>query len=147
MSLVLILFPSRFIIIFSRLQRGTKVNKRHAPLWQAWGVLEFRYGTPEDSRDIFQQGIWACSQLSGGQSGGYKCARLWQAWGVLEAAEGDYAAARRCWSRALDADTRNVATITAWTLMEEDLNNDQDAVSIFERESILLIIDCILLLL
>jgi hypothetical protein len=59
---------------------------------------------------------------------------LWQAWGVLEAAEGDHAAARRCFSRALDADKRNVAAITAWTLMEEDLGNAQDARSIFESK-------------
>jgi tetratricopeptide (TPR) repeat protein len=116
------------------LRRGTEVDKRHASLWQAWGVLETRYGTTEVARNIFQQGIWNCSQLSGGQSGGYNCARLWQAWGVLEASEGDHAAARRCFSRALDADNRNVAAITAWTLMEEDLGNAQDARSIFESK-------------
>lgn len=117
----------------SLLRRGTEVDKRHASIWQAWGVLETRYGKAEVARNIFQQGIWNCSQLSGGQSGGYCCARLWQAWGVLEAAEGDDAAARRCFSRALDADNRNVAAITAWTLMEEELGNAQDARSIFER--------------
>ena len=58
-------------------------------MWQAWGVLETRYGNPEEARNVFQQGIWACSQLGGCQSGGYNCARLWQAWGVLEAQEGD----------------------------------------------------------
>jgi len=115
------------------LERGTEVNKRHAPVWQAWGVLETRYGEPEVARDIFQQGIWACASLSGGKSGGHKCARLWQAWGVLEAREGDYAAARRCFNRALDADNRNVATITAWTRMEEDIGNFEDARHIFER--------------
>jgi hypothetical protein len=117
------------------LRRGTEVDKRHASIWQAWGVLETRYGKAEVARNIFQQGIWNCSQLSGGQSGGYCCARLWQAWGVLEAAEGDDAAARRCFSRALDADNRNVAAITAWTLMEEELGNAQDARSIFESKS------------
>ena len=71
------------------LRRGTEANKRYAPVWQAWGVLETREGNPEEARNIFQQGIWACAQLTGGQSGGYDCARLWQAWGVLEAAEGD----------------------------------------------------------
>ncbi len=54
---------------------------------------------------------------------------------MLEAAEGDDAAARRCFSRALDADNRNVAAITAWTLMEEELGNAQDARSIFESKS------------
>lgn len=97
-------------------------------------MLETRYGTVEVARNIFQQGIWNCSQPSGGQSGGYSCARLWQAWGVLEAMEGDQAAARRCFSRALDADNRNVATITAWTLMEEDLGKTMDARSIFESK-------------
>jgi tetratricopeptide (TPR) repeat protein len=117
----------------SRLRAGTNVNKRHAPVWQAWGVLETRYGTVEDARDIFQQGIWACAQLAGSQSGGYECARLWQAWGVLEAREGNFLAARRCFSRALDADNRNVAATTAWALMEEGLGNLNDARSIFER--------------
>lgn len=117
-----------------RLRAGTEVNKRHAPVWQAWGVLETRYGQADDARRIFQQGIWSCAQLAGGQSGGYACARLWQAWGVLEAREGDHAAARRCFSRALDADTRNVAAVTAWTLMEEELGNYLDARSIFERK-------------
>ena len=116
-----------------RLRRGTEVNKRHAPVWQAWGVLETRHGNPDEARSIFQEGIWACAQLAGGQSGGYKCARLWQAWGVLEAMEQDYAAARRCFSRALDADNRNVAAITAWTQMEEDIGNVKDAGLIFER--------------
>lgn len=97
--------------------------------------METRYGTASDARHVFQQGIWECSQLSGGQSGGYNCARLWQAWGVLEAGEGEHAAARRCFSRALDADNRNVATITAWTLMEEELGNERDSRSIFESKS------------
>jgi tetratricopeptide (TPR) repeat protein len=92
-----------------------------------------RHGYPEKARKVFQQGIWACAQLSGNQSGGYHCARLWQAWGVLEASEGDHAAARRCFSRALDADSRNVATVTAWAQMEEDLGNAQDARMLFER--------------
>ena len=115
------------------LHRGTTVNKRHAPVWQAWGVLETRYGNADDARDIFQQGIWACAQSGGGQSGGRRCARLWQAWGVLEAREGDYAAARRCFGRALDADNFNVAAVTAWTQMEEELGNIRDARMIFER--------------
>lgn len=123
-----------FIYELFRLRRGTEVNKRHAPVWQAWGVLETRHGRAQKARDIFQQGIWACAQLAGGQSGGYRCARLWQAWGVLEAKEGDYEAARRCFNRALDADNRNVAAITAWTLMEANLGKYSDARHIFERE-------------
>ena len=115
------------------LKRGTEVDKRHAPVWQAWGVLETRYSTAKVARDVFQQGIWACAQPGGGQSGGRRCARLWQAWGVLEAQEGDHAAARRCFSRALDADQRNVASVTAWALMEADLGEFADARSIFER--------------
>lgn len=115
------------------LRRGTEVSKRHAPVWQAWGVLEMRHGYPEEGRKIFQEGIWACAQLAGNQSGGYHCARLWQAWGVLESREGDYAAARRCFSRALDADGRNVATVTAWTQMEEEIGNSKDARALFER--------------
>lgn len=116
-----------------RLRRATEVDQKHAPAWQAWGVLETRYGTPTDARDIFQQGIWACAQSGGGQSGGRRCARLWQAWGVLESLEGDHAAARRCFSRALDADTRNIAAVTAWARMEQETGNILDARSIFER--------------
>lgn len=115
------------------LRRGTEVDKRHAPLWQAWGVLETKYGTAQAARDVFQQGIWACAQSSGNQSGGRRCARLWQAWGVLEAREGNVAAARRCFGRALDADARNIPAITAWTRMEGELGNYPDARSIFER--------------
>lgn len=96
-------------------------------------MLETRQGNPDEARSIFQEGIWACAQLTGGQSGGYQCARLWQAWGVLEAQEGDYPASRRCFSRALDADKRNIAAITAWTLMEEEIGNLKDARKIFER--------------
>ena len=105
-------------------------------------MLETRFGKADVARNIFQQGIWNCSHLSGGQSGGYNCARLWQAWGVLEAAERDDAAARRCFSRALDADNRNVAAITAWTLMEEELGNAQDARSIFESKFLLQLSCC-----
>ena len=115
------------------LRKGTVIDKRHAPVWQAWGVLETRYGEPDDARDIFQQGIWACAQSGGGQSGGRRCARLWQAWGVLEAREEEYAAARRCFGRALDADNCNVATVTAWTQMEQEIGNIHDARMIFER--------------
>jgi tetratricopeptide (TPR) repeat protein len=115
------------------LKRGTIADKKHAPVWQAWGVLESRHGAVEIARDLFQQGIWSCAQPSGGQSGGRHCARLWQAWGLLEEGEGDYAAARRCFSRAIDADNRNVAAITAWTSMEERLGNLCDARAIFER--------------
>ena len=114
------------------LRKGTIINKRHAALWQAWGVLETRHGKPEDARNIFQQGIWACAQPSGGQSGGRRCARLWQAWGVLEAQEADYAAARRCFSRALDADSRNVPAVTAWTVMEKNRGKYHEARLIFE---------------
>lgn len=103
-------------------------------MWQAWGVLETRHGTASDARDIFQQGIWACAQSSGGQSGGRRCARLWQAWGVLESNEKEYDAARRCFSRALDADKRNAAAVTAWTLMEEGLGKYSDAKLIFESK-------------
>ena len=116
-----------------RLKKGAEVSKRHAPVWQAWGVLESRYNSAKAARDVFQQGIWSCAQPGGGQSGGRRCARLWQGWGVLESQEGDYAAARRCFSRALDADKRNVAAVTAWTLMEAELGNISDARSIFER--------------
>lgn len=115
------------------LQRATQVNKRHAPAWQAWAVMEARDGNPEEARNIFQQGIWACAQLTGGQSGGYKCARLWQGWGVLEASEHDFAAARRCFSRALDADNRNLATFTAWTRMEEKLGNLNETRRLFKQ--------------
>jgi len=115
------------------LNRGIQVNRKHAPVWQAWGVLETNHGSAEVARDLFQQGIWACAQSSGGQSGGRRCARLWQAWGVLESREGNHAEARRCFSRALDADSRNVAAITAWTIMEEELGNFKDARLIFER--------------
>lgn len=118
----------------NRLRRGTEVDKRHAPVWQAWGVLETRYSTAKAARDVFQQGIWACAQPGGGQSGGRRCARLWQAWGVMEAQEGDHSAARRCFSRALDADQRNVAAVTAWTMMEADLGYLVDARSIFESK-------------
>jgi tetratricopeptide (TPR) repeat protein len=115
------------------LRRGTEVDKRHAPIWQAWGVLETRHGKPEDARSVFQQGIWACAQLAGNQSGGLNCARLWQAWGVLEAQQGNHPAARRCFSRALDSNSRNVPAITSWALMEEELGNACDARAIFER--------------
>ncbi len=117
----------------TRFQKATEVNKRHAPAWTAWGVLETRYSTAKAARDVFQQGIWSCARPGGGQSGGRDCARLWQAWGILEAQEGDHAAARRCFSRALDADKRNAAAVTAWTLMEAELGNFADARSIFER--------------
>lgn len=118
------------------LRKGTEVNKRHAAAWQAWGVLETDYSTAKIARDVFQQGIWACAQPGGGQSGGRRCARLWQAWGCLEAREGEHAAARRCFSRALDADPRNVAAVTAWTSMEADIGNLSDARSIFQSKSI-----------
>ena len=120
--------------IHPSLEAGTRINKRYAPLWQAWGVLETRHGRPDDARNVFQQGIWQCAQIGGGQSGGYNCARLWQAWGVLEARMKDFAAARRCFSRALDADNLNVPTITAWSQMEEELGNDQEARFVYERE-------------
>lgn len=115
------------------LKRGTHVDRKHAALWQAWGVLETRFGTAEQARDVFQQGIWSCAQSSGGQSGGSHCARLWQAWGVLEAKEGDCMAARQSFSRALDADSRNIAAVTAWTTMEANLNNIKDARLIYNR--------------
>ena len=127
------------------LRKGTEVNKRHAPAWQAWGVLETDYSTAKIARDVFQQGIWACAQPGGGQSGGRRCARLWQAWGCLEAQEGEHAAARRCFSRALDADPRNVAAVTAWTSMEADIGNFADARSIFQSKypSVYVLLGCI----
>eukprot|EP00535_Pseudo-nitzschia_heimii_P000815 CAMPEP_0197185016 /NCGR_PEP_ID=MMETSP1423-20130617/11074_1 /TAXON_ID=476441 /ORGANISM="Pseudo-nitzschia heimii, Strain UNC1101" /LENGTH=804 /DNA_ID=CAMNT_0042635979 /DNA_START=640 /DNA_END=3055 /DNA_ORIENTATION=+ len=115
------------------LRRATEINKRHSPAWQAWAVMESREGNPEVARNIFQQGIWACAQLGGGQSGGYSCARLWQGWGVLEASEYQFEAARRCFSRALDADNLNLAAITAWANMEEKLGELDNGRSLFQR--------------
>jgi len=115
------------------LRRATQVNKRHAPAWQAWAVMESRNGSPDEARNLFQQGNWSCAQLTGGQSGGYSCARLWQGWGVLEASECDYAAARRCFSRALYADDRNLATVTAWSRMEENIGNLDEARHLFKQ--------------
>jgi len=114
-------------------RRGTEIDKTHAPVWQAWGVLETKYGTPEEARRIFQQGIWSCAQSSAIQSGGRHCARLWQAWGILEKQTEDYSTARKCFNRALDADPWNVPSITAWAKMEEELGNVIDARSVFER--------------
>ena len=125
------------LLFVHRFKRGSSIAKRHAPLWQAWGVLKMDVGTPDVARDVFQQGIWACAQSGGGQSGGRRCARLWQAWGVLESREGDYAAARRCFSRTLDAESRNVAAVTAWALMEESLDNASDARVIIERKCLI----------
>ena len=67
---------------------------------------------------------------------------------MLESQEGDHAAARRCFSRALDADSRNVATVTAWTLMEKNLGNYKDARLIFESTlcSIIQLIMCVVFL-
>lgn len=115
------------------LRRGTDVDKTHAPVWQAWGVLETKHGTHETARKIFQQGIWSCAQSSPTQSGGRHCARLWQAWGMLEKEAQDYSAARKCFNRALDADAWNVPAITALAKMEEELGNVMDAQSVFER--------------
>lgn len=116
------------------LEKGSKANPRHAPVWQAWGVLETRFGDTDEARRVFQEGIWACAQAGGGQSGGRRCAKLWQAWGVMESSVGDFSAARRCFNRALDADRRNVAAVTAWALMEEEVGSGKkDARMIFER--------------
>jgi len=115
------------------LRRGTEVDKRHAPVWQAWGVLETKHGSPQTARKIFQQGIWNCAQSSGTQAGGRNCARLWQAWGILEKRTRNFSAARKCFSRALDADAWNVPSVTAWAKMEEELGNVMDARGVFER--------------
>ncbi|GMH66278.1 hypothetical protein TrRE_jg8652 [Triparma retinervis] len=115
------------------MKKGTEVAKRHAPVWQAWGVLETRFGSPGKAREVFQNGIWACAQSGGGQSGGRQCARLWQAWGVLEEQEGNVEDARKFYSRALDADRRNVPAVTAWALMEERIGEGKNARMIFER--------------
>jgi len=40
------------------LRKGTEANPRHPAVWQAWGVLETRYGKPTNARKVFQQGIW-----------------------------------------------------------------------------------------
>jgi len=73
------------------------------------------------------------AQSGGGQSGGRRCAILWQAWGVLESKQQDYSAARRCFSRALDADRRNVPAIVSWALMENSIGETSDARALFER--------------
>ncbi len=115
------------------LRRATRVDPKHSPVWQAWGVMETRHGSPDAARKVFQQGVWSCAQSTGGQSGGYRCARLWQAWGVLEAKEGDLKSARQYFNRALDADRRNVAAVTAWALMEAQTGDVVTARQVFER--------------
>jgi tetratricopeptide (TPR) repeat protein len=52
---------------------------------------------------------------------------------VLEANEGDAAAARRCYSRALDADGRNVPAFVAWALLEEKIGKVEDSRIILEK--------------
>jgi len=115
------------------LKKGTEADRRDPAIWQAWGVLETRYGSPEAARKVFQQGIWNCAQTHGGNSGGRRCARLWQAWGVLEEKEGDIPAARRCFSRAVDAEARNVPAVVAWAFMEMEDGRKEAARTLFER--------------
>ena len=66
LTLMINIFSFNYAFFLSRLNRATQVDPKHAPAWQAWGVLETRHGTPSVARDIFQQGIWAYAQ-SGGQ--------------------------------------------------------------------------------
>jgi len=37
------------------LEQGSKMDPWHIPIWQAWGVLEFRAGNIETARALFQE--------------------------------------------------------------------------------------------
>lgn len=37
------------------LEQGSKMDPWHVPIWQAWGVLEFRAGNIETARALFQE--------------------------------------------------------------------------------------------
>ena len=37
------------------LEKGSQVDPWHIPIWQAWGVLEFRAGNIDRARALFQE--------------------------------------------------------------------------------------------
>ena len=37
------------------LEQGSKMDPWHIPIWQTWGVLEFRAGNIETARALFQE--------------------------------------------------------------------------------------------
>lgn len=37
------------------LEKGAQMDPWHVPIWQAWGVLEFRSGNIDRARALFQE--------------------------------------------------------------------------------------------
>ena len=51
------------------LEKGSQMDPWHVPIWQAWGVLEFRCGDIEKARALFQEvGLAACIHMSSPQN-------------------------------------------------------------------------------
>lgn len=92
--------------------RAARVDPAHQPVWQAWGVMEFRCGNFDTARALFQRGVWAEPKSK-------DAAKLFQAWGVLEDRQGNSSVARELFKCAVRADPSSAPSWLAWAQMED----------------------------
>ena len=104
-------------------QQASQADPKHAPVWQAWALLEKEQGDIAEARRLFQQASQADP----------KNAPTWQAWALLEKEQGNIAEARRLFQQASQADPKNVPTLQAWALMEAQQGQPETAEALLRR--------------
>jgi len=138
-------------------QESAKANPKHAPTWQAWGVLEKEFGNYDEARRLFKEATkadprhapsWQAWALMEKELGNYDEARrlfkeatkadpkhapAWQPWALMEKELGNYDEARRLFKEATKADPKNAPSWQAWALMEKELGNYDEARRLFKE--------------
>ena len=104
-------------------QESAKANPKHAPTWQAWGVLEKEFGNYDEARRLFKEATKADPRH----------APSWQAWALMEKELGNYDEARRLFKEATKADPKHAPAWQPWALMEKELGNHNEARRLFNQ--------------
>ncbi|HQK14880.1 MAG TPA: hypothetical protein PLJ78_13165, partial [Anaerolineae bacterium] len=89
---------------------ASAADPKHAPVWQAWALLEKEQGEIAKARELFARASAADP----------KHAPVWQAWALLEKEQGEIAKARELFARASAADPKHAPVWQAWALLEKE---------------------------
>ncbi len=104
-------------------QKGTQADPSHAPVWQAWALMEKERGNIDKARELFQKGTQADPSH----------APVWQAWALMEKERGNIDKARELFQKGTQADPTNAPTWQAWALMEKERGNIDKARELFQK--------------
>ena len=104
-------------------QQASQADPKHAPIWQAWALLEKEQGRIDEARRLFHQASQADP----------KNAPVWQAWALLEKEQGNIDEARRLFLQATQANPKDAVSWQAWALLEAQQGHSETAEALLRR--------------